>query len=218
MAERPNYPQIPSTLWWGLRQALRKTPGATVDEKYLAVNLNVQPTAARQYVTELKRVGLLNQEGRATPLAMKWRSDETYREAADEIVRACYPESLLNVAPLGEADRAKVTSWFLHNGLGEGTARNKAATYMMIANDPIQDAPESRSGSSAKTAPAERRLLKRDSPPKRERPVRQNGSNRIEALPLNVNVQIRISADASSEQIQAIFSSMRQYLYNEPAS
>jgi hypothetical protein len=31
-------------------------------------------------------------------------------------------------------------------------------------------------------------------------------------MPLNVNVQIHISADASSEQIEAIFANMKKYL------
>jgi hypothetical protein len=39
-----------------------------------------------------------------------------------------------------------------------------------------------------------------------------------EAFPLNVNVQIHISADAGTEQIESIFQAMRRYLYDAPAS
>jgi hypothetical protein len=40
----------------------------------------------------------------------------------------------------------------------------------------------------------------------------------VDPIPLNVNVQIHISADASGEQIESIFSAMRRYLYDSPAN
>jgi hypothetical protein len=221
MADKPSFPQIPTTVWWGLRQSLRRAPNATVDEGFLAVNLGVQPAAARQYLAELKRVALLTDDGRATPLAMKWRNDESYREAADEIVRSVYPQSLLDVAPPGEADRNRTTAWFMHNGLGEGTAKNKASTYLLMAQEPIQDAPEARSGSPQRVeASGERgrkaatRAKARPEEPKEE----ARRGIRLDSVPLNVNVQIHISADASGEQIEAIFSSMRRYLYDDRAA
>ena len=55
----------------------------------------MQEAAARQYIAELKRVGVLNDENKATPLAQKWRHDETYGEAVDEVLRGAYPPSLI---------------------------------------------------------------------------------------------------------------------------
>lgn len=218
MAEKQNFPQIPTTVWWGLRGLLRKSPNATIDESFLAINLNVQPAAARQYIVELRRVGLLADDGRSTPLAMKWRNDETYRDAANEIVQSVYPKALLDVAPPADAERAKVVSWFMHQGLGEGTARNKAATYLLIANDQIQDGAETRSTSVVRSAPAEKRIKRKEDIKPRSNEERPGGrSQRAEAMPLNINVQIHISADASGEQIEKIFSSMRRYLYDDAA-
>jgi hypothetical protein len=105
MVDKPSYPQIPSTVWWGVRGILQRTPSATINERTLGVELNVQETAAKQYLTELKRVGILNDENKATPLAQKWRHDETYVEAIDEILRETYPEGLTQIAPRGAADR-----------------------------------------------------------------------------------------------------------------
>ena len=59
MADKLSYPQIPSTVWWGVRNLLQRSPNATIDERALGVELNVQEVAARQYVVELKRVGIL---------------------------------------------------------------------------------------------------------------------------------------------------------------
>ena len=141
MAEKLSYPQLPSTVWWGVRGILQRSPNATIDERALGVELNVQEVAARQYLTELKRVGILNDENKATPIAQKWRHDETYGEAVDEILRNAYPDSLIQVAPRGAADRQKITSWFAREGLGSGTAGNKAATYLLISSDSPNESP-----------------------------------------------------------------------------
>jgi hypothetical protein len=217
MAETQSYPQIPTTVWWGTRLLLRKSPNATFDDAFLAINLSVQPAAARQYIAELKKVGLLNDDSKATPLAMKWRNDETYREAANEVVKTSYPQSLLDVAPPGEADRSKVMTWFMHNGLGEGTARNKAATYILMANDPAQDGSEPRAP-AARAAPSEKKLIKKPEREQAKGPLEKPKRTSAEVMPLNVNVQIHISADASGEQIEKIFSSMRKYLYDDSAA
>ncbi len=64
MAEKISYPQIPSTVWWGVRSILQRTPGATIDERLLGVQLGVQEAASRQYIAELKRVGILNDDNK----------------------------------------------------------------------------------------------------------------------------------------------------------
>lgn len=77
MAEKDRYPQIPSTVWWGVRAIFQRSPNVTIDERLLAVQLKVQAAAARAYITELRAVGIINEDGKATPLALKWRLDET---------------------------------------------------------------------------------------------------------------------------------------------
>jgi hypothetical protein len=141
MADKNSYPQIPATVWWGMRGILQRTPSATIDERFLSVHLSVQEAAARQYLTELKRVGILTDEGKATPVAGRWRNDETYWSAVQEILKATYPPGLLQVAPPEDAERHRVTSWFAHEGLGSGTAGNKAATYILIASRTPNEAP-----------------------------------------------------------------------------
>jgi hypothetical protein len=84
MAEKASYPQIPSTVWWGVRKLLHRSPNAVVNERMLGVDLEVQEAAARQYLAELKRVGILNDDNKATPVANKWRHDDTYAEAVQD--------------------------------------------------------------------------------------------------------------------------------------
>jgi hypothetical protein len=183
------------------------------------VQLGVQEAAARQYLYELKRVGLLTEDGKGTTLAAKWRHDETYWEAVQELMKAAYPESLLQVAPPGDADRQKVISWFVRDGLGTGTANNKAATYFLISSSAPGEAitrttgPEKTRAATIKSTQPTSRPAAVASGDRKSDPKQQG-----HMLPLNINMQIHISADATSEQIESIFSAMRRHLYENPAS
>lgn len=221
MAESPSYPQIPANAWWGVRELLIKSPTVKIDDNMLASSLDVQINAARAYINELKKVKILDEEGKATPVALKWRMDGNYTDATKEIVESIYPDGLLAIAPPGNAERQKVINWFMNNGLGQGSARNKTATYLLITSPNPSDS-SNNMPTSEKKKPKTTSASK-PSAKKREKPSSSNGdsSNNSDsgfAMPLNVNVQIHISADASSEQIETIFSSMRKYLGNENAN
>lgn len=230
MADKNRYPQIPSTVWWGVRAIFQRSPSATVDERLLGVQLGVQEAAARAYLNELRGVGILNEDGKATPLALKWRLDGTYPEAVNELVEAVYPEQLVHLAPPGEAERQKVVSWFQHEGLGQGAAGNKAATYMLLSSPTPNEAPRAApKNGGGDTAPSKRTPRKRSSTPAQadippvpadsgQAGAGQNVKGKPEAFPLNVNVQIHISADAGTEQIESIFQAMRRYLYDAPTA
>ena len=212
-----SFPQIPATVWWGIRALLQKTPSARFDDSMLAASLGVQVAAARQYLAELKRVGLLDEEGKATDLASKWRLEDRYEEAVRELVSGAYPDSLVTIAPPGDADRKVVKSWFLSQGLGEGSAGNKTATYLLIS------ALEPGENSSTPAAAQKKSVAKeKDEKPKfsnnagrKSRDTGDEKQKKFDSFPLNVNVQIHISADASPEQIDSIFQSMRKHLYEE---
>ncbi|GMM92619.1 hypothetical protein [Qipengyuania sp. MTN3-11] len=215
MAENKGYPQIPGRVWWGVRDMINKSPNMKFDENNLAVTLNVQPVAARQYLKELERIGILDEDGSPSDLGKKWRLDDQYEEAVERILDEAYPSGLTSIAPLGGADRSIVERWFQNDGLGSGTAKNKAGTYIMIANDrpgevKVRSAPKAKDAADGKPAAK--------SPPresKKDAQKRSTPQHSSKMPDLNVNVQIHISADASSEQIEMIFSSMRKYLGNE---
>jgi hypothetical protein len=233
MAEKNRYPQIPSTVWWGVRSLLQRTPNVTVDERLLGVQLGVQDAAAKQYITELKSVGILTEEGKATPLAQKWRLDETYGEAVEKLIASIYPEGLVQAA---ERDRQRVVNWFLREGLGQGAAGNKAATYLLIGSPNPNEAPTRGGAQAGREASTSQPRRRRADTQKGETAPASAGAGRVskptggaggrspsrtpvpDAFPLNVNVQIHISADAGSEQIESIFSAMKRYLYDAPGT
>lgn len=213
--------QIPATVWWGVRQIMLKTPRLKFDERTLAASLNVQIAASRQYLAELKRAGLLDEDGRATDLAGQWRIDETYSQAVEELARANYPEELIAHAPPGDADRKWVINWFKLQGLGEGSAKNKAATYLLITSATPNASPivpsKSDSKKVTKTKGKASAVTANVSPATTTTADRTMSESKSEGglMPLNVNVQIHISADASKDQIDNIFSAMKKYLRND---
>lgn len=227
MADKTRYPQIPSTVWWGVRSILQRTPNATLNERLLGVQLNVQEAAARAYINELRAVGIINEDGKATLLAQKWRLDDTYAEAVEQLIQDTYPEGLIDIAPPGEAERQKVVSWFQREGLGQGAAGNKAATYLLLSSPTPNEAPRAGQNPPSAEAPPRVRPARQSSSPvrtkddSRKTPARSNGGQRsagAEGFPLNINIQIHISADAGTEQIESIFQAMRRYLYDAPDS
>jgi hypothetical protein len=221
--EKNRYPQIPTTVWWGVRAILNRTPNAVLDERFLAIQLNVQEAAARQYVAELISVGLLTDEKRATPLALEWRLDSSYQDAVEKLVSQVYPQALLDLAPHDEGDRQKATSYFMREGLGQGAAGNKAATYFLIGaknpnESPVRNSTKVKTTAATPATPDQKTGARRRAPtgPKDQ----TNGAQRSGSpgtIPLNINVQIHISADAGSEQIEAIFSAMKRYLNDTQA-
>lgn len=234
MADKNRYPQIPSTVWWGVRSILNRTPNVKIDERLLGVQLEVQEAAAKAYISELRHVGIVTDEGKATPLAQRWRLDDSYGDAVIDLIQATYPEGLVHIAPPGEAERQKVVSWFQREGLGQGAAGNKAATYLLLSSPTPNEAPKPAAKSGQSDSLVRARPTRRQTNGRRtsdvaearttheasgERKVKNSPPGRSgEAFPLNVNVQIHISADAGSEQIESIFQAMRRYLYDAPAS
>lgn len=214
MAEKTGYPQIPGRVWWGIRDLLNRSPGMKFEDSNLAATLDVQLAAARQYLSEMKRIGVLGDDGAATDLGKKWRLDDDYDAAVAVILEGSYPASLISIAPPGSADRAMVEKWFVNSGLGSGTAKNKAGTYVMIANDRPGETrvrasapqPKRDDNSTAKSG-REKQVTARAS----TLPIRGSSGS---LMPLNLNVQIHISAEATSEQIEKIFASMRKNLYD----
>lgn len=227
MADKTRHPQIPSTVWWGVRSILQRKPNATIDERLLGVQLQVQEAAARAYITELRAVGIINEDGKATPLAHKWRLDDSYADAVDQLIQDTYPESLIQVAPPGEAERQKVVSWFQREGLGQGAAGNKAATYLLLSSPTPNEAPRAPSKVVQGEVPSRARPAHTANPPSRTKeesgttPAKGgNGGQRhtpgADSFPFNINVQIHISADAGTDQIDSIFQAMRRYLHDAP--
>lgn len=113
----------------------------------------------------------------------------------------------------------------MSEGLGSGTAGNKAATYIMIAQSAAGEEINAKASTPARSRATAKGTIKKpaatrpniDAHNGNEMNNAHNGfdqNDRQKKPDLNINIQIHISADASSEQIDSIFSSMKSY-FNE---
>lgn len=207
-----NYPQLPKAVWQGIWAILRKTPNRKLDEKALAAELDVQQTAAKAYARELIRLGILDEEYKPTERANAWRQDGRDKNLIEQILDDAYPQTLRELAPVSDLNRDKIVRWFMNDGLGMGSAKNKAATYLMLAEGVDEDAISPVKSTTSKSIGADelpKRRPVRVAPAKSERP--DVSPDRDFTPELAVNVQIHISADATSDQIDAIFASMKKY-------
>ena len=224
MAEKLAFPQIPTTVWWGIRNALNKTPRALIDENFVAAQLGVQQAAARAYISELKRVGILNDESKATDLANEWRLDVSYSSAVDKLINLNYSGLSDLASPITE-DRPKMVRWFQQQGLGEGSAKNKAATYILIGSS----TPGEYQDLTSKTNKKKQKNIDSSSsnsaiptknvqsiPSARDPIPTEAGHKSVKGIDpsININIQIHISSEAGQDQIESIFSAMKKYLYD----
>jgi hypothetical protein len=208
--DKVNYPQVPSTVWWGVRGILQNKPSATIDAKLLSINLGVQEAAASAYVKQLQNLKVLDGDGKATATALKWRLDSDYAEAASALLEMNYPDTLRDTLPPAPENREKIVQWFMYDGLGRGAAGNKASTYLLIGSPTPNGADVGVKAKPAKSKSTD--VSKKEAAPNKPKP----GSNSApqaqqkvdpvgNGIPLNLNMQIHISADASNEQIEQVF-------------
>lgn len=71
MSDSKNYPQLPSIIWCGFREMLISKPSIQITPKIIAVKFDVQETAAKSYIRELKEIGVLDKEYKPTQIALE---------------------------------------------------------------------------------------------------------------------------------------------------
>lgn len=213
MSAGTSYVQLPRNVWFGVWSILRKTPKRKLDEKALSAELGVQPTAAKAYAKELVKLGILEDDFTPSELANRWRQDGTDQAIIREILDSVYPEELRDLAPIGDVDRDKVIRWFMNEGLGEGAAKNKTATYAMLAEGVDEEftPTASKPTGKASSTPVPKGVKKASSKAQGAAGHERDIGDKAFKPEMAVNVQIHISADATGDQIDAIFSSMKKY-------
>jgi hypothetical protein len=146
--KKTTYPMLSATSWWTLRKKLHTTPRARVTPSFLANLLGMKERSVKiNALNYFKQVGLIDDDGNPTDLAMKWRDDESYSEACSQIREQYYPRELLDLFSTPEADVSAIKRWFMMNArVGETAATKQAGFYMPLvksdasgANDPRQE-------------------------------------------------------------------------------
>lgn len=205
------YPVMPLKQWWALRAQFRKTIPSLVTPNYLASTLDMTEVSARHNILPtLRTVGIIDDKGKPTELAVKWRDTADYRAVCDKIRSDVYPQELRDLAFDESSDRKDVRGWFQRNaGVGENAASKMAGFYLMLFQaEPSKAALAERGRTEKKKRPPTKAKAKRNA--KRIQPE-ENGQLRL-VPSLHLNLQIHISPQATAEQIDQIFASAARHL------
>ena len=216
VVDRKIYPIISTRTWWDLRKAFGRSLPGEVSPRYLATVLGIQERAAANIVPNLRRVGLIHEDGAPTERAVLWRDDAHYADACTAILSESYPQQLTDAAPPPSPDRERVTGWFARETrTGSAASSQMARLYLLLAKADATDSEQSETSSggalptrpAAAGKPSTKGVTRATPPPSLELSPRRTDPS------VHIDIQVHIDASASGEQIDQIFASMSKHLY-----
>lgn len=220
--DKTGFPMIPESNWWNIRKQFSKTLPSNVSVNYLKTLLSLTTDqAAKNLISPLKTLLIINDDGSPTELANAWRNDSSYSDACQTMLKSTYPQELLDLFPDKDFDRFKVKDWFKTTGkLGESAANKATSLFGILKTAEIKYD----SGATQTVA--------KSSKPRRSKKIAENTESVVvqeenettipdisispknsPQMTMHIDLQIHISPEASTDQIDAIFSSMAKYLY-----
>jgi len=217
---RKSYPMLSQKSWWLLRIKFKQTIPRKVNSLYLKTVLGMEEVSATKNVLPyLKDIGLIDEEGNTQDFANKWRNDSEYPTSCEELKKKIYPTDLLDAIPDPSSQKKQTEEWFKSRcGVGEAAAKKMTLFYMMLCKAKVED---------------EERFSKPSEKPKETKPIKpkdmkgketvvkdkaEKGESRDEGIPIiqlpaiHLNVQIHLTSDASTNQIDQLFASMAKHL------
>lgn len=230
MAAKKSYPMIPATVWWKLREQFQKTIPGTVTRTYLATVLGVNERTAGNLLGPLRTVGLIDKEGKPTERANHWRFDDDYASVCKEILEEVYPEELRHAVPDPKVNREGALRWFMKTaGVGEVGANKMVATYQLLVDATPKKIDSAGAAKSRRGGRPRKSVVQAEAAPvgamASAEPQVISGQtssdmidnpDRLEGIPkVHIDINVHISSDASTEQIDQIFASMARHLYKK---
>lgn len=219
------FPNIPVSHWMNLRGQFKKSIPGTISNNYLASVLGMTEVSARSNIAPtLKQIGLIDDDGKTNQdLAKKFRDDSLYPKFCEDLIKKVYPQELIDAFPDKDSDRRKILSWFMnHTSVGESGANRMVAFYIALMDadtNPTKSAngkPKEPKSKAIKTTPKGLTIKsKQKAEIEAKPPVIQPPQRNQKTPELNINIQIHISSDASSDQIKSIFENMAKYIYKD---
>jgi hypothetical protein len=221
--EKQTYPRLPKSNWWTLRSQFKKTIPSIVTISYLKSLLDLDSEkSAKNLLGPLKQLGLIDGENKPTQRANDWRDDKKYTEVCNSMIKDIFPSELIDLFPDSEVDFNAVKNWFMHSGqLGEVAAGQNAQMFVLLKSgfsDQGLTGPTIAKQASLKKNNARKENIKKNfsNSTNDETVIKPNvgTSNHKAGLPsVHIDLQIHISPDASSEQIDKVFESIARHLY-----
>lgn len=224
MAEgKMRLPQFPIKVWWTLRKKFQGRLPTVVDNSYLASMLDLTQGSAGVYVGHMRAVGLIDEAGKPTKLANDWRLDESYKKACKTIISEIVPEGLMNVSPPDSPSKSAAESWLMRDwGIGKGTAIKIARFYFLLCDgDPTKEeqmGPRATTSTTSTSTANSKKAKSKDKPEKAKSkgksevdPATKTARVSVDGPSVNIKIDVNISPDATTEQIEAVFKSMARH-------
>ena len=216
---RPTYPKMPISAWVKLREQFIRTIPRTVTESYIASVLSTKQISARTNVLpSLRHIGLIDDEGKPTDLAIKWRDNGQYQKVCEQMRKKIYPSELIDLG-YDASQRNEIQSWFAnYTQVGIGAAKQMTSFYLLLCEaDPnkvnSKKAIQSKSQKTkAKVNVPQKSISTRESQDSTDLQGDSRAIPQNRGPELHFNIQIHISPDSTVDQIDAIFASMAKHL------
>lgn len=224
------YPKISRKLWWLLRDRLVKSiPSVVTPTLVTSLAQMAEGSARSNVIAPLRELGLLDADNKPTELAQRWRHDDEYKTVCHEIRENTYPQELVEAFhDAGPESKEAIKNWFMKKGqVGEVAAKMYADTYILLCQADLNGKTDS-SLPSTKSTPRPSKITKREKTtsaasaaptttsqepttlPTLEHQGAHSSQRRLPAI--HIDVQVHISPDTSSDQIDRIFESMAKHL------
>jgi hypothetical protein len=226
-----SFPKIAEGNWWKLRDLFKRRVPAGVTPGYLASALEMGEASARANIlSPFKKIGIFDEEGKPTDLAYNWRDDEKYPLVCKTIIEKIYPIEVSDLYHDIDQDPSGLVNWFMtYCRCGEPAARMYSSFYrLLLKADPSEQStaltkpntPKSKKSQKITKetkkkidAPVTYPTLDAEEPQASDKDSDQPSPLYFSALPqLHVNIQLHISPETTSEQIDKIFESMARHL------
>jgi hypothetical protein len=223
-AAKRSYPYMSPATWYSLRGKLVQSLPRAINADWLASVLDISEKGAANLLPQVRTLGLIGEGGAPSEIAVELRDDETYATACRQILDSIYPGELVDAYSDPETELARVATWFMRNArTGQRMAEFQARLYLtLLRADPNAEAAQVRrrtakaasstAGGTSRAAKKATPAVKKTAPPaqRRDTPPFER-----QVPTLHIDLQIHIAADASEDQIEAVFSSMAKHLYGK---
>jgi len=225
-----SFPIIPAGSWWKLRDLFKKKVPAAVTPTYIATALSMAESSAQtNLIGPFKKIGILEDGGKPTDLAYDWRDDSKYASVCETLLTKHYPQEVRDLFHSPDVDQKKLINWFMSRSrCGQVTGRMYASFYLLLLkadpkaneNASAKNGSETRKPTAPKSKPRAKSSQKKDisevaapQMPVSTQPVPAVATSVLGNAPeLHINIQLHISPESSTEQIDKIFESMAKHL------
>lgn len=213
------FPRIAEVRWWAIRTNFKRAMPSKLTTAIVETWLNIQGSSVATLLKALRDIGLIDEAGVPTDLAYDWRDDPKYAAACAAMLKAVYPQELLDAVPPATATRDEAQVWFQrYLKTGAENARQLATTYVLVANADLTAASTERPNSEGKPKAAKStntRTLRSKPEAKSEttkEKVQEVASRLAPPMP-QIAVQVNIDPSMTPEQIEQVFESMARHFY-----